>query len=568
MSIDLTLIPPLGTEPIPGDNPGGVNVQSDDDFDVLQHSFTILTSIEGGMGDGVKPAGEDATWEKVAETSIEILSQRSKNMRVCTFLVIALFYENGVCGLAVGMEVINNFLKNFWDTMYPPKKILKARASAMEYIATLIAGESDAPGGYLEIRGEEDLKEFRESIAQNPSQSALEAAYEDLCEKHEHLGNAKQTMEEIKKQIYELFPTDKLPVITSLRDTISSLHINFGEEVKKHKPREAPPAGEGSSEAASPDATPAAASASSMPAVSSGSPEEVRKSLIRLAPVLREADPTDAAAYRLIRMGVWGAITAAPPTKEGNVTRVPPGSVTKQIIESAETLLSASNWLNLLNSAEARFPASPLWLDQQYHVFKALKGMGPAFEGASRAVMDELAGFLRRVPGIADLAFDGGTPFADDRTRSWIDDEVMAESEGGGGGGKSSGGDSTSAELEAAIEEARKLAGDGKLAAGMSRLQGGPSGSTSQRDRFIWRIAMAQLAQESGKKKLTQPIWESLMAEIERFTVDEWDPEVCVPVFSALYRIYKSDKTAADKAAEIYGRLSRADIGAAVALEK
>lgn len=573
MSIDLSQIEPLGIEPIPGDSPGGTNIQDSDDYDRAERAFMALTSIEGASSGDVKPLGvTEHSWEDLANVSIKILKEKSKNIRVTTFLILALFNEEGMPGLLAGLKLLDNLLKNFWETMYPPLKLIKGRTSAIEFVATRIAGESDSPGGALAIKGQAVLTRFREVKDSNPSRSAMEAGYEELKSNYEAIVEMKKTMEALREKIYALFPQDKLPVVTTLNDTIKDLELNIGEEVKKNKPAEAAPAGSEAPPAAVASSAPRPQAAPAAAAVSAGSPDEARKALIKLAPVIREADPSDPASYRLARMGIWGALKALPPTKEGNTTRVPPGAVNKNLIESTTALLTSGNWLMLLNQSESRFPNSPLWLDQQRHIYRALKGMGPAFDAAARAVSDELANFIKRLPGIQFLTFDGGIPFADGETQAWIDSEVLAgASNGAGGGGLSmpaSSGSNGSSGLDDALKEARGLLNDGKLPEALRLLQSGPKGGGSLRDRFVWRMALARLAQESGKARLTQPIWESLLDEIERYNLEAWEPELCVPVFQALYRVCKADKDQASRADMIFGRLCRLDVGAALGLEK
>lgn len=572
MSIDLTQIEALGTQPIPGPSPGGINIQDDDDFAQIERNFMALISIEGtGGGGNVKPLGGpgEANWLDVGNMGIKILRERSKNLRVAAFLMVALFEENGLPGLAEGIKLADNLLKNFWETMFPPLKLLKGRTSAIEFVATRIAGEGDAPGGMLSIRGQKVLNDWRAVQDSNPSKSGLEAGYEELKRNYDRLQDAKKALESLKLKIYEVFPQDKLPTITSLTEVIKDLDLNIGEEVSRNKPKEAAPAGEAGVPGVVSAAAPRPAAAG--PAVSASNPDEARKALVRLAPILRDADPSDPAAYRIARIGVWSSLTALPPVKEGNTTRVPAGIVNKGLIEAATNLVNTSNWMVLLNQSEPRFPNCPLWLDQQRHIHRALKGMGAAFEPAARAVADETSNLLRRLPGLQSLTFDGGTPFADAETQRWIDTEVFAAAADGGGSRSSmpSGGSADGAAgLDEALVEARDLAGKGKLADALRLLQGGPKGSVSMRGRFLWRMALARLAQESGKTKVTQPMWESLLADIERYNLEVWEPELCVPVLHELYRICKSDKTQADRAETLYGRLCRVDVGAALSLEK
>jgi type VI secretion system protein VasJ len=178
---------------------------------------------------------------------------------------------------------------------------------------------------------------------------------------------------------------------------------------------------------------------------------------------------------------------------------------------------------------------------------------------------------LKRVPAIENLKFAGGMPFADETTKQWIDETVMAGPAGGEGGGARRGSgsaDGTSKELDEALGQARELAAEGKLTEAIDLLQNGPPRSRSLRQSFLWRAALARVIQESGKARLTRPLWESLLEDIDRFKLDAWEPELSVPVLNSLYRALKSDKETASRAEEIFARLCRVDLNAALGLDK
>lgn len=592
MAVDLSKIPDLGVNPIPGDEPGGINVQYESDYESVDRAFTKLTSMERGSEDDVQAVGEGPapSWEKLIEESSELLETRSKNLRVASYLVIALFEESGIPGLSVGIDLTNKFLENFWETMFPPKKLLKGRTSSLEYISTYVAGNSGQGGGLLALRGNATFKEWTDFSTRHSKPAEFEVRYEEFKIVSDAIDAALVSLESIREKIYELFPNDKLPVITALRDALQLLQANYGQEIKKQEQAIAAKkaaAEQAAAAAAAPAATPGALAAAPTPgaaaptAPSAPSPAtvagpplpssitdltEARTVLTKIAPLLRQGDPSDPAAYRLLRLGVWGGIAKAPPMKTDEETRVPPGAVSASLVEQMQDLVDTSNWMNLLNQTESRLPNAPLWLDQQYHTFRALSGMGSSFDGAARAVMEELAVFIRRVPELPGLAFDGGVAFASESTRAWIDSEVLAAGAGGGGG--SVGGGENSGELATALGEARKMAKENRLEDALGLLQRGPQNSSALRERFRWRMGMAQIAQEAGKSRLARPLWEGLLAEIDSHQLEAWEQDSCVTVLKALHRIYKGDKELKPRANDIFERLCRIDATSALSLEK
>ncbi len=578
MDIDYEQIESLGVDPVAGGEPQGENIQGESDYDWVERGFKWLTSLERTVEGGVQAIGEGElpTWETLIENSVKILRDRSKHIRIASYLAMGLFEEKGIRGLSAGLKMIDNLMENFWETMYPPNrpKLLKARASCLEFLATYIAGESSEPGAKLAFEANRVLDEWRKFAATRPARNKFDEAYENLQGDLEAIEASRKTMDSLKERVYTLFPSDKVPSIISLSETFKTLRMHYSEEVKKHKkaePAEAPAPGAAPQAAAAPGAPPAAA-----PAVSGSaeSVEEIHKFFKKAAPVLREADPANPAAYRLLRIGNWGGIENSPPIKEGSQTLVPPGPVSGAV-ETFQGVEQSGNWLSLLNQSEGMFANAPLWLDLQYYVHRALKGMGPAYEGAARAVADETGVLVKRLPGIESLEFSDGTPFASDDTRQWLDTDVLSAAAGGGSGGggapaAAGGGGEDSSELNEALAEAKELAvgGKGKLAQAMELLQTRALRRGSLREQFQWRTSLAHFTLESKKPHLARPLLEALLGEIERLGLEAWEPGLCLPVLYDLYKILKSDKNRKEAAESIFRRLCAVNMGAALHLEK
>ena len=100
----------LGIEPIPGDNPVGEDARFEDGFTAIREEIAKLVS----------PDNEPVAWGDVIEKGTAILSEKSKHLQVAIFLILAHFERDGYAGLSAGLDMCDNLLTNFWDTMYPP----------------------------------------------------------------------------------------------------------------------------------------------------------------------------------------------------------------------------------------------------------------------------------------------------------------------------------------------------------------------------------------------------------------------------------------------------------------
>jgi type VI secretion system protein ImpA len=69
------------------------------------------------MGDEVV-AAQPPDWREVRSQAIELFG-RTKDLRVVLALVRALLYQDGMVGLAAGLELLKGLLERFWDGVHP-----------------------------------------------------------------------------------------------------------------------------------------------------------------------------------------------------------------------------------------------------------------------------------------------------------------------------------------------------------------------------------------------------------------------------------------------------------------
>ena len=103
----------LGKNPISEKKPEGDDVRFEPEFEELESEIKKLSSLTFSGG---------VDWDKIIKLSQNILSQKSKNLLVATYLSFALMKTRGLSGFADSVHVIRDLLDNFWDSMYPPIK--------------------------------------------------------------------------------------------------------------------------------------------------------------------------------------------------------------------------------------------------------------------------------------------------------------------------------------------------------------------------------------------------------------------------------------------------------------
>jgi len=67
---------------------------------------------------GVEETAEEPNWGEVREKSIELL-QRSRDLRITMYLVLAALKLEGLAGLRDGLGLLRGLLERFWEHLYP-----------------------------------------------------------------------------------------------------------------------------------------------------------------------------------------------------------------------------------------------------------------------------------------------------------------------------------------------------------------------------------------------------------------------------------------------------------------
>jgi len=500
----------LGREPISDASPVGDPVRYEEIFENLQAQMDRMGSL----------TGEVVEWKVVVELATEILKTKSKDLLVMTYLTLGLFESEGYAGLAAAFEAYREFLKNFWEGCFPKVKPPHGRYNAVKYLAE-------------KIQPLVELKAGR--AAKHPTENEKEAVHQ--C------ADAAAQLDEAVRAVFATQP--ETPKLLAMVRAFKAL-----------KERVAPPGGPAPPPEGAPAAAPGAPAA--IPETFR-SPTQAVQAVVKVAKYLHAQDNKDARGYRLMRAVHFGGL-AAPP-KDRIIPGPPPPR--RQFFEN---LAASGNWPQLLTDAEAQFATTPLWLDMQRYVALAAKGQGPAFRAAHDAVALETVALHGRLPEVFDLTFKDGTPFADGATKAWLN-EVRGQF-GGGGGDRRAAGD----ELAEAVDEARKLLAEAKGEDAVARLSQAMDGSASRRQRFRAQLALAGFCRDMNKLTLAGSLLEGLEHVIERYQLEEWEPDLAARALGDLYACLHKMKPKptpedAKRVAEVFARLCRLDPASALKLE-
>lgn len=520
----------LGKDPINPDHPTGSDVRYEPEFEMLQAEIDKLSlpSSSGGID-----------WQKVGDMAALILAEKSKDLLVASYLAVSQIYTQKIEGLAVGLTVIHDLLDQFWDTLFPSKKRLRGRLGAIEW--------------WIE-----------------KSEAALQTIQADSLPT-ENIEKLKQDLRQIDTFLQEYL--ENAPLVRPLERFIESIPV---ETEEKSEVEASPPPAE------TPDVRPAAEPKPDKPkpvlpseagGIASVSEAEsmfrnALQTMRRMANyLLHHEDLSNPRGYRWRRIAGWSMIQAIPPATNG-LTQIPPPAEYTVVQNNLNGFKDKGNWEALIQEAEERLQKALLWLDLNRYAAEALAGMGNKYQDACDAVCQETGFLICRLSGIENLSFSDGTPLADLETKQWI--------ESIGTGGHSDVGDYVPSagqeddHMADAIQKAQDLSKKKKLTEAVASLHQELRCSYSGRERLLWRLGLSQVLMNAKQPKLAMPHLEMILQDIDRFKLEEWDPDLALKGLEMVWLGLKihTDQVSQDQMGHILSRIAKLDAAEAVRLGK
>ncbi len=509
----------IGKTPIAGDSPGGEDVRYDPEFDELQQEIDKLSSPS---------ADSPADWKNVERIAARILAQRSKDLLVAAYLAIALQHNRREKGLILGTTIFRDLLVNHWDNLFPPKKRAKGRLSIIEW---------------------------------------WHDKTNDLIERLAPLSFDSDVMQELLATLDEI-------------DAFLEEHLNDAPAmgvIKRNLERFAEvKAAPGSATAGKPEETATDKSSPKRPQTPTQSaetaeitsPEEARKivsasltGIRKAATFFRETEPANPLAYKLWRAAIGLLITDLPPADDNGTTRIPPPP--SQVVQALNDAASSGNWEALLKSAESQIAQYPFWLDLDYYSHRALTGLGGNYSRAAGLIVTELVYKLDWLPGLEQLSFADGRPFASPETMGWISRTRKPALPATGPDTLKQEGPSKAGEEEDSIcQEAEALARAGELAGAVKLLQDNLATCGTGKARFRLQSDLVNILVQAGKEKLATALADKTLEMIEQFQLETWDPELAFQGLKTVWQCYSASRETEKKrkANEIMLRMSAIDL--------
>lgn len=523
--------------PVCAERPAGTDVTYDDRFQQLRGQVDALGTV-GGRVDQERALDPTATsvaaeasvidYAALAEEGRMLLREASKDLRVVCYVALARLHTHGLPGLAEGVAALEAFAETYWNDGFPPAQRERARGAALRFYVRRAAdhlektagggaSQADAEAARAAARGLEQLTSFWTEVldGQAPPTGRLVRCLQERAE-----GSLREQQ-------------------ASRTEAPRDAQDGRGRE------RAARPQAGGSSEGRRHDALAAAtatvdAEGPTLPAI--------ERAVLGWVARAQDVDAERGRWYRIERALRWDLLRTLPPHR-GRRTRVAPPSAQRR--QALRDLARRGQHTALVREAEKTFAQSPfhLWLDLQRLHAEALAAT--AATEARAALCDEVRRLLHRLPALAGLAFDDGTPFADAATQAWA--ETLVGERGGGGEPGAAAPSSEGDPVETAYETAKERLRDGAFDEALRVLRGASLSTASGRARLRLRLRTASLCLEGGRPVLARPLLEDLGETVRERGLGRWEPRLAAAVWEALYDCYRALEQAGALASEEAG---------------
>ncbi|WP_149330286.1 type VI secretion system protein TssA [Citrobacter braakii] len=451
--------------PLSESAPVGEDPAYDDDFQLLREEINRLSGMDTRL---------------ISELSEKLLTTVCKDIRVATFYTWARLQEDGDSGLAEGLELLAGMLQRFGADLHPLRP--SSRKNALAWLSGPKMLDS------LARWPEADLQ-----VTQRVAGALLLAEAALLPEEAESSPFAGLSQTLVTR--LERCGGSPAPSPRSVDDVVTNAMAS--------------PQG----------ATPVSTKITNS--------RELLDQARLMAGWLREQPQGWLAGHHLMKAVRWAQVDQLPALDASGRTRL--AAPKPEHRAQLKRLFLQQSWTELRALTDDLFMqgVNHLWLDVQWYVWQALVNTGNDSVLAG-IVRNDLLGLLRRLPGLESLTFSDGTPFADEVTLSWIQQEVLNEDSGMQVQQvtATSHTDNDILELES---EAQAMADSDGLDTALGWLQHRP-GVVTDRDRWLMQLLMARLAEQYGKNALALHLLGELHSRARSLTLRHWEPELLFEV--------------------------------------
>lgn len=500
----------LAKTPVFKDCFAGTDVRFSNEFEALERELGKSQSMY---------ENNQIDWFWVKEHSEALLRDQSKDLRAGVWLTWALYQRESFQGLVAGLGLVHYLCKHHWDSVHPLK--LRTRGATISWLASRLDQVLNE-----NIPIQEQLPLFRHMLELLQELEGLLAG---------HLGDEVPLLLPICRRLGRWIQraADSQPEPGSLAAVVAQVKQAATQLIEPNPPLDNEKDAHKALRAQQDSARP-------------------------LCAWWLKQKASDLRALRLNRTLTWLSVEVAPERNAEHIT--PLRGLPADKLKSYRERFDQGQFADLLVELEASLTKAPFWFDGQRMVWECLHGLKA--EQAMREVEHHLAQLLQRLPGVAELRFSDGAPFADPSTQAWINARVMPHLQS-----PVESGTVTFAIdkplWEIALEEALEMFRDSGFKAAVQVLKRGLNTARGERERFFWQLTLARLCFQSKKYELAKTQLEMLDQLLHRSGLEAWEPDLVLEVLRLLHRcceLLPQNHEVRERKDEMYRRLCHLDL--------
>jgi len=474
-------------QPLADGDGAGQDPAYDDDFQLMREEIN-------------KFSGTDP--DTLCQLAEKILCHCARDLRVVTWYIFARLQREGEAGLCEGLQLLAAMLARYGEQCHPRRP--NARKSAIEWLNS--------------TKIQDRLSLWPDASREQTSQTAA-------------------VLSELDTQL-EKWPEDERPSLDGLCRALEMRLAGAGglDGLTLQSSRTA-------------DTTPVATVRQSAPEIVVKSEGEFSAQSKLLARWLAEQPAGWLASHRLMKAVRWDTVGQIPALDASGRTRLSPPKPDYRA--QLKRLYLQQNWAELVEQASAMFceGGNRFWLDLQWYLWQGLTRAGHPWDGWADYILSDLKLLLARLPGLEQLSWSDGSPFADEVTLTWIAEKVNDDMPGFGNEPATFvGGGETDDIFALEVEAMARGDSDGPEAA-LGWLQHRP-GMASPRSRWLLRLLMARVAEQYGRNEMALHLLGELTTSAPQLTLNDWEPALLFEVQARRLKLLrlKAGRSESDKA--------------------
>ena len=450
--------------PIMTDNPVGERLKDDPQLNFIDSQMMKVGSLAHG----------EVQWEKVEKSAVNLLSTKSKDIKLLTVLIQCLQYKPTPERFTLSIGVLVDFISCFWLECQP------------------------RPGE----RGAVHRKKFFNQICQRTyvATDKLDSTLFDA--------DLKTELTTLLQELYLHAEGLKLPieVIDDINARLRHKLAQVDSTYKVNDPKVIAPS--------TIDSCSNVTTSVPIPNldIDNSSDRNFKISLLKAVECLSDLGGDGVMlSLRIRRFAMWYSIHSLPDANMNGETQLMPVSLDR--ISDYEDGLQRGADIELWRRVEESLTKAPYWLDGHYLSYRI--AMALEEDAWAEIIKDELHRFMQRLPALKTYLFKGGVPFISEATLTWLDTSV---------------GDFNIAEVNQIgcwndkRNEALVLAQEEGIAPSLKMLNEGLSQATEPRDAFYWLLLSADVMKANSLTAMAAEQYQTLHHQVNAMSVTEWEP--------------------------------------------